>query len=163
MQIDYLADHPEMIPVLAAWHYQEWATLLPDWSLDQAQAELQSHTGHCQIPTTLVAVEHGSPLGSASLLVADLDGWEHLSPWVASVYVIPSWRGRGLGSQLVSRAVEAASVLEIPAVYLFTAGQSGFYHKLGWEPWQVAEHHGREVLIMRRQLPVPPIVPRPDG
>jgi predicted N-acetyltransferase YhbS len=85
------------------------------------------------------------------LLEADLDGWDHLSPWVASVFVTPEFRGRGLGRELVSRVVEEAKALGVTAVYLFTAGQAGYYQKLGWEPWQLAEHHGRDVLIMRRQ------------
>jgi predicted N-acetyltransferase YhbS len=150
MRIDYLADHPEAAPLLAAWHHREWAELLPEWSLAQALAELQSHTGRRQIPTTLVAVEGGRVVGSASLLAEDLDGWGHLSPWVASVFVVPECRGRGLGRRLVGRAVGEARVLGVPAVYLFTAGQAGYYRLLGWEPWQAAEHHGRAVLIMRR-------------
>jgi predicted N-acetyltransferase YhbS len=153
MRIDYLADHLEMAPLLAAWHHQEWAALLPDWSFAQALADLQSHTGRRQIPTTLVAVEDGRPVGSASLLAADLDGWDHLSPWLASVFVVPEHRGRGLGRQLVSRVVEEARELGVAVVYLFTAGQAGYYQRLGWEPWQVTEHHGREVVIMRHRLP----------
>jgi predicted N-acetyltransferase YhbS len=151
MRIDYLADHLELAPLLASWHYQEWAALLPDWSRTQAEAELQSHTGRRQIPTTLVALQDGRLLGSASWLEADLDGWEHLSPWVASVFVIPEFRGRGLGRALVRRAVEEARALGVTVIYLFTAGQAGYYEKLGWELWQRTEHHGRDVVIMRRR------------
>jgi predicted N-acetyltransferase YhbS len=151
MRIDYLADHLEMSPLLASWHYEEWKSLLPDWSLAQALADLQSHTGRRQIPTTLVAIEDDQPIGSASLLQTDLDGWEHLSPWLASVFVTPAFRGRGLGRELVSRVVEEARELGVSVVYLFTAGQAGYYERLGWQPWQLVEHHGREVLIMRRQ------------
>jgi predicted N-acetyltransferase YhbS len=151
MQIDYLADHLSLAPLLARWHYEEWADLLPGWSFQQAEAELLSHTGRRQVPTTFVAIEDRMPVGSASLLEADLDGWEHLSPWAASVFVVPAWRGRGLGRRLVNRAVEEAGLLGLPVVYLFTAGQADFYQQLGWEPWQRTEHHGREVLIMRRR------------
>src|SRR5262245_27698475 len=132
MRIDYLANHMEMAPLLAEWHYQEWAALLPNWSLGEAQAELQSHTGQRQIPTTLVAIEDGQPVGSASLLAEDLAGWHHLSPWFASVFVIPDRRRRGLGRQLVSQVVEEASELGVAVVYLFTAGQANYYQRLGW-------------------------------
>ena len=63
MQIEYLTDHLNLASLLAAWHYREWASLLPDWSLEEALRELQSHTGRRQIPTTLVAVEQGRPFG----------------------------------------------------------------------------------------------------
>jgi predicted N-acetyltransferase YhbS len=150
MRIDYLADHPEMAPLLAAWHYQEWAELLPEWSLAEALADLNGHVGRRQIPTTFVAVEDGRPVGSASLLESDLDGWDHLTPWVASVFVIPQRRGRGVGRRLMARVVEEAKALGVSIVYLFTAGQAAYYQRLGWEPWQVTEHEGREVVIMRR-------------
>jgi predicted N-acetyltransferase YhbS len=150
VQIDYLADHPALAPVLAGWHHREWADLLPGWTRAQAEAELRSHTGRCQVPTTFVAVEGGQPLGSASLLAADLPGWEHLSPWLASVFVVPECRGRGLGRRLVGRVVEEARVLGLPTVYLYTAGQAAYYQGLGWGPWQVTEHRGRPVTILFR-------------
>jgi len=150
MRIDYLADHPDLAPLLAEWHYREWAELLPEWSLTQAVADLKSHTGRRQVPTTLVALEDGQAVGSASLLETDLDGWDHLTPWVASVFVVPQRRGRGVGRQLLGRAVEEAAALRIAVVYLFTAGQEAYYQRLGWESWRRTEHHGREVVIMRR-------------
>jgi predicted N-acetyltransferase YhbS len=151
MRIDYLADHLEMAPVLAAWHHGEWQALLPEWSLAQAVAELQGHTGRRQVPTTFVAVERGRPVGSASLIAADLPGWEHLSPWVASVYVVPERRGRGLGRRLVARAVAEAGALGVPAVYLFTAGQQAYYERQGWEPLERVKHRQAEVTILRRR------------
>jgi predicted N-acetyltransferase YhbS len=156
MRIDYLADHPEAAPLLAAWHYREWEALLPEWSLAQALAELESHTGRRRIPTTFVAVEGGLPVGSASLLEADLDGWAHLTPWLASVYVIPEHRGRGVGRKLVARAVEEARALAVPTVYLFTAGQQAYYERLGWVPLRRVQHHRSEVVIMDRQTSAEP-------
>src|SRR6266436_5129728 len=146
MRIDYLADHLEMAPLLAEWHHREWAALMPEWSLPQALAELQSHTGRCRIPTTFVALEEGQLLGSASLLESDLDGWDHLSPWLASVYVVPERRGQGIGRQLVVRAVEEARALAVPVIYLFTAGQQGYYERLGWEALERVRHRQSEVV-----------------
>jgi predicted N-acetyltransferase YhbS len=149
MRIAYLADHPGAAPLLAAWHHDEWQALLPGWTREQALAELRSHTGRRQVPTTLVAVAGDRVVGSASLLVADLDGWEHLSPWVASVYVLPEYRGAGVGRRLVARAVEEARALGVAEVYLFTAGQEAYYARLGWSPLARTRHHGNDVVIMR--------------
>jgi predicted N-acetyltransferase YhbS len=155
MHIAYLADHPGAAPLLAAWHHAEWQALLPGWTHQQALAELQSHTGRRQIPTTFVALDGDRVVASASLLTADLDGWEHLSPWVASVYVLPECRGAGLGRRLVARAVEEARALGVPTVYLFTAGQEAYYARLGWLPLARTRHHDHEVVIMRRQTDAP--------
>jgi predicted N-acetyltransferase YhbS len=150
IRIEYLADHPTAAPVLAAWHHHEWADLLPGWSLEESLAELRTHTGRRQVPTTFVAVVEGRVVGSASLLTADLDGWERLSPWLASVYVLPEWRGRGIGRRLATRAVQEARALGIAAVYLWTAGQREYYARLGWEFFEWAQCHGRQVAVMRR-------------
>jgi predicted N-acetyltransferase YhbS len=150
MRIDYLVDHPEAVSLLAAWHHNEWRELLPGWTHDQALAELRSHTGQRQIPTTFVALEEDRLIGSASLLTADLDGWEHLSPWVASVYVVPECRGQGIGRRLIARTVAEAHALGVAAVYLFTAGQEAYYARLGWSPLTRTRHHSHEVLIMWR-------------
>jgi predicted N-acetyltransferase YhbS len=150
-QIEYLADHPASAPVLASWHHREWADLLPGWSLEQALAELRTHTGRRQIPTTLIAVEGDRVIGSASLLAADLDGWEQLTPWLASVYVLLERRGRGVGRRLVTRAVEDAAALGIPSLYLWTAGEQEYYSRMGWELAEWTECHGHPVAIIHRQ------------
>jgi len=151
MQIAYLADHLHLAPVLAGWHYQEWHALMPEWSLAQALADLQGHTGRLQIPTTLLALENGEAVGSASLLEADLPGWEQLTPWLASVYIVPMYRRLGIGKLLVARALEEARALGVQTVYLFTAGQQAYYERLGWAPLHRVKHHQTDVVIMHRK------------
>jgi predicted N-acetyltransferase YhbS len=150
LHIDYLADHPDLAALLAGWHHREWADLLSGWSLEQAETELRSHHGRRCVPTTLVALDDDCPIGSVSLLEADLDGWEHLTPWLASLYVLPSWRGQGIGRRLVARAIGEAGELAIPTVYLFTAGQQDWYNRLGWALVEQTHHHGRPIAILRR-------------
>ncbi len=150
MRIEFLADHPDAIETLARWHYGEWRELIPDWSLEKARRELAEHTGRITIPTTLVALEGTEVVGSASLLVEDLPEWKQLTPWVASVFVAPAWRGRGVGSRLVARAVEVAGQTGAATVYLLTPGQEAFYRRLGWSVVEVASNPERRVTIMSR-------------
>ena len=149
MRIDYLADHLHLAPTLAAWHHAEWAGLLPGWTYGVALADLRSHTGRRQIPTTVVALDGETVIGSASLLADDLDDWKHLRPWLASVFVVPELRGRGVGRQLVARVLEEARGLGEPAVYLWTARQRMYYERLGWSVLEQSLLHGRAVTIMR--------------
>ena len=71
-------------------------------------------------------------MGSASLLVEDVPEWRHLTPWVASLYVVPSERGKKIGTQLVRHAVPVAGQLGVKTVFLLTPGQAEFYRRLGW-------------------------------
>src|SRR5262249_12171405 len=151
VEIGYLADHLALAPLLAEWHHREWADLEPGWTRAEVEAELRSHTGRRQVPTTFVAPAAGRPLGWARLRESARAGGEHPPPRAPSVFVLPEHRGRSLGRRLVDRAVEEAAALGLPVVYLFTTGREAYYEKLGWEPWQTAEHHGRTVALMRRR------------
>src|SRR5262245_5861737 len=128
MQIDYLVNHMEFVPILAQWHHSEWN----ETTLDLTAAELRTHTLLRHVPTTFVAIEDDQVIGSTSLLISDLKGWEHLTPWVASVFVAPDWRNRGVGRALITRAVDEACRLGVPEVYLFTASKQDYYARLGW-------------------------------
>jgi predicted N-acetyltransferase YhbS len=146
MRIDYLADHLEAVPLLAEWHHLEWQ----ESTLEVSASELQTHTLRRHIPTTFVAIEANRVIGSASLLVADLDGWDHITPWVASVFVMPESRGQGIGRALVNRAVEEASLLGVPQVFLYTANNQDFYARLGWQAFERSQHKGKDIVLMCR-------------
>jgi predicted N-acetyltransferase YhbS len=150
IRIGFLADHPRLIPTLARWHHEEWRELIPEWSLEEAERELALHTGRAVIPTTLVALAGDRLAGSASLLVDDLPEWPQFTPWVASVFVAPEWRGRQVGTRLVNRAVEVAGLAGAPRVYLVTPGQEAFYRRIGWSVVEVPRNPARPVTVMTR-------------
>ena len=120
---------------LGRWHHAEWGALYADWSAAEALAELQAHAAHQGVlPSTLVALaDDGALLGSVSLVaedapeLADLEG-----PWLASLYVAPAARGRGLGEALVRQLARQAFTAGIPRLRLFTPQHRGFYERLGW-------------------------------
>jgi predicted N-acetyltransferase YhbS len=129
----YLCDHMRLAPELARLHYAEWGPLLPDWSEAEALAELRTHRSRQAIPTTMVMLGDDQRLiGSVSLLQNDDDRIRDYSPWLASLIVLPQYRGRGFGIALVERCVQEARALGIPRLHLYTAGQQAFYQRLGW-------------------------------
>lgn len=132
MHIGYLADHLQWAPTLARWHHLEWGAILPTWSLADALMELEGHTGRCMIPTTLVALENDSLLGSVSLVEEDAPELIDATPWLASLYVAPWRRGEGIGRALVQRAVAEAARLGVRRLHLYTPHHEGYYLALGW-------------------------------
>lgn len=161
MQIKFLADYPHFAEPLAQYHYEEWKDILPWWTQAAALLELRDHIHRRTIPTTLVAVEEDQLLGSASLIhedltEADLPGLASLTPWLASVFVVPDRRGQGVGSILVEGITSLAQTLNVPRLYLFTAGQEAFYTRLGWSVFKQVEHHGQRGVVMVKELSAPP-------
>jgi GNAT superfamily N-acetyltransferase len=160
VRIVELAEVMHVAPVLARWHTAEWGHLYDPavWNETTARCEFEEQDVPGRIPTTFVAMDDdtdaaGDPLGSISLVADDgLTGFEHLTPWLASLYVVPKARSRGLGSALLERAVEQTRRLGYPAVHLFTPDQAPWYARLGWEAIATTESNGRHVTVMRLLL-----------
>ncbi len=149
LQIQFLADVPQQVNPLADWHHAQWQHLFKDWTLDVVRAELQEHAECKTLPTTLVLLENRRLLGSVSLIEEDAAEFTHIgSPWLASLYVKPSERGRGLGRKLVLALIEHAKAINLEKLFLFTPEHQHFYEKLGWQSIQQAVLQGEAVTIM---------------
>lgn len=131
-RIEPLARHPELAPWLAARHHEEWGGLMPDWTLEQSILELSGQAGRESPPMTLVAFEGDEPAGSVSLVDIDANEFSDLSPWLASLWVRPVSRRRGIGGALVDRAVRLAAVSGWTTLYLFTPEHGDWYTRRGW-------------------------------
>ena len=150
MRIGFLDAHRGAIPTLADWHHGAWGELCPDWTLEACRSELQGHATRRTLPTTLVLHEGASLLGSVSLVLEDAPEFaDEGSPWLASLFVRPEARGRGLGAALVRAAVRHAAQLRIDELYLFTPEHRAFYARLGWTPMARTTLRGTQVDLMR--------------
>jgi len=149
MRIDFLADHPHLLGDLAEWHHAEWGYLHPGSTLQDRMEWLRPEVQRGAIPFCMVAVDDdGRPLGSASIVEHDMDVHLEWTPWLASVFVHPDHRRRGLGAALVRRATAEAQALGVPDLYLFTPDQARLYGRLGWRELLRDEYRGSEVTIM---------------
>jgi predicted N-acetyltransferase YhbS len=129
-----LADVPAVVDVLAERHHAEWAALMPGWSRADAIAELADHATRRSLPTTLVALAGGGSVqGSVSVVDVDAPEFADLAPWLASLYVWPQARGRGLGARLVDAAVSFAAACDVTRLHLFTPAHRDWYASLGWQ------------------------------
>src|SRR5260370_16869469 len=101
MQIESIADHLDLVDLIARWHFAEWGHLDPSSTLEAWTEGLRQRTRRDQIPTTYVALEADELLGSVTLVEHDMLTRPELSPWVAGVYVAPAHRHRVIRSPLV--------------------------------------------------------------
>lgn len=147
MRIEYLADNPWHLPTLAAWHHAEFGYLNPATTKEQRVERLVASAQKDKLPLTFVALSGDYLLGSASLLPKTITH-PHLSPWLSSVYVASEYRGAGIASSLTRHVVEAAAVLEIDKLYLFTPKSEALYARLGWTTIEYTDYAGLRIAIM---------------
>jgi N-acetylglutamate synthase-like GNAT family acetyltransferase len=149
MRVEHLAEHIDVIPTLASWVYAQWGHLMsPETTPETLVREFERRTVLCCIPETFVAVEGNVPLGMARLVVHDLPTRMDLSPWLATVYVAPEFRNRGVGSALVQAVMGEAQAMGVEKLYLFTPDKMTFYSRLGWQVVERTEHKERDVTVM---------------
>ena len=154
MRIEYIADHPELLPMIASWLFEEWWRVNPDNSIDIVEGRLREAMNRDKLPLTLIAFSDSTPVGAASLIHYDMESRKDLSPWLAAVYVLPEHRGKGVGSQLVHTAVEKAQELGVGTLNLFTSKQEKLYTRLGWSVLERKDNGKEKITIMSIQRKV---------
>ena len=155
MDIQYLGDHQETIPVLAAWIYNEWSYLYPGATLQDFEGLLRERVNKKSLPLTLVALEAGEPIGTVSLKAFDMETRSDLTPWLTSLHVAEPWRRRGIGSSLVKAIEQKAAQLEIRKLFLFSTDAAlavPFYSRLGWKVKEETIYHSYPVIIFEKDL-----------
>ena len=147
-RIEYLADHPSFAPTLATWSQQQWGHLSPHVTYEMRLAEFEKMAVRQAVPLAFVAIGEDAPVGMASIVEHDMRTRMELTPWLASVYVSPVYRNRGIGSLLVQRVMQEAAAMGITRLYLFTPDRMSFYRRLGWEAGERVGYRGEQVTIM---------------
>jgi GNAT superfamily N-acetyltransferase len=152
MNIAYLADHKEVIPILARWFYEEWTYLYPDRTLTDVERLIGERANANKIPVALVAFDGQELLGTVCLKVHDMDTRLDLTPWLAGLYVKAPRRRQGIGTALVSAIEKKAHELGIERLYLYTPESEVFYSRLGWQIKERTEYHGYSVTLMQKEI-----------
>ena len=147
--IESIAADPGVVDTLAVWHHRQWGELMAPWSLVDARTELTECVVANGFPATLVAYDESRQLaGSVSLVATDAPEFPEFSPWLASLYVAPLFRGRGLGTQLVDALVAHAQQLGFERLYLFTPGSPQIYRRSGWREIGKRQIGDHDVTLM---------------
>jgi N-carbamoylputrescine amidase len=146
--IDPLAAHPDLVPVIAEWHWRDAESRPLDFWIRCHAAEAR-HEG---IPRAWVGFVDAEPVGSVSLVERNMDTRPDLSPWLAALWVRPEHRGQGVGAALVRRCEEEARRLGTNRLYLYTRQATGFYAGLGWSVVSEEEYEGEPAAVMVREL-----------
>jgi predicted N-acetyltransferase YhbS len=149
--IHYLGHHPGYSDHLACWSWDEWRYIYEQrgQTFEHAQKNYRERFNTDALPLALIALnETGELIGTVSLKYQDLDTRPEISTWLGGLFVAPEWRRQGIGSRLMTRAVEEARRLGLPALHLWTASSERLYAGLGWHVVERLEYHGKKIVVM---------------
>jgi N-acetylglutamate synthase-like GNAT family acetyltransferase len=155
LRIGYLIDHPEYMPQLAQWLFEQWGGILREKTPEIRIRKLKAHMNRDQLPIAWVAHANGQLLGTAALRVHDLEGHEDLTPWLGGVFVGSQFRHRGIGGVLCATVEEVAQSQGIETLYLFTLDKQEWYLRQGWKVLAPCVWHERPGDIMSKVLQSP--------
>lgn len=152
MRVAPLVERPDLAAQVAAWGFAEWGHLNPRQTLAQRVIQIQGKMNVDRVPVAFVALdEAGGITGTASLIFDDLEG-DPRNPWLASVYVPPEQRKKGIASALVRVVEDAARGMGYTRLYLFTSTAPKLYADLGWRALEQRDYRGEHIQVMDRTL-----------
>ena len=153
MQIEYLENRPDAIPLIAKWYFDEWSYLSPNKTLDDMQQELNMYLNSDNVPLMLVAIIDDEVVGVTQLKFREMSIYPDKEHWLGGVYVAEKARGKGVGAQLLNRTLEIAKSIGIELLHLQTLRLiGGLYKDLGWEAIEQVNYRNEDVLVMERKL-----------
>jgi N-acetylglutamate synthase-like GNAT family acetyltransferase len=152
VRISYLIEHPEYIPQLAQWLFEQWDTILGEKAPEARIEKLKAHMNRDELPIAWVAHANGQLFGTAALRVHDLEGRQDLSPWLGGVFVGSHFRRRGIGAALCATVEDEARSRKTETLYLFTLDKQAWYSRLGWTLHGPCVWHERPGDIMCKRL-----------
>ncbi len=162
MQIENIKHHLDAIDTLSEAQFELWGPLTGRNTLEEYRKLLHFAAESESLPTTLVAVENATVLGSVNVLENDLPLRPDIAPWLAQLFVFPNFRSRGAGAFLIAGAIAEARKLNKSILYLYTSGTlPNYYEKLGWSRTEEIAYLDKRRVIMaypihKKSLPTHP-------
>jgi len=118
--IDYLKNHSEHVTTCAQWSFNQWGHYTPQRSLQDFIDSRKQYLNDDILPLTLLAFDDQTPIGMVSLAKGK-DICLSLFPWLSTIYVIPQYRNKGIGSLLEGKICEKARQMGYKKIYCYTS------------------------------------------
>lgn len=155
LRIDYLADHPEVLPLLKDWFEAEWADYYGPGGAGDAGSDLRAYASRTDLPVALVAFLEGELCGVAALKADSIATHAHLGPWAAAGLVSPRYRRRGIGTELVRAIERLAKNLGYVRIYSGTNTANRVLERLGWQFMEQTRSGDEDVSVYVKDLKDP--------
>lgn len=147
-----LKAHSPELKVTARWRHE--AFLKEDGlTIADSEAQLIKLVTKPEGPETALIARIGGELAGICLLVLhEIEPAHDLSPWLASLYVAPQFRGKGVAKSLVAAIENHARRANVVRLHLYTVDAEDFYLKCGWTVAERLPSRSGELVLMTRDL-----------
>ncbi len=145
-----ISERPELAVLVAEWRVRAFFTQPGGYTVGEMTTLILKPPGTPN--RTFVLFDGDQAVGTAGLMRSDLESRPDLTPWLGGLYVEPAFRGRGHATTLVRQVEDAARAVSVPTLWLYTLSADGLYLRLGWQHAGMEQEHGRNVVLMRRDL-----------
>ncbi len=139
-----LSHYPEFSETCAAWSFGSWGCHTKGRTLSKSMMGYKDRIkNEDTIPLTWVGILNKKIIGMISLVENDHDEHKDLSPWLASMFIHPDFRGKGYASALIQFLHREAQKLGFKKLYLYTPDAQDLYVKNNWKiTGQVSDPQG---------------------
>ncbi|MGE7997641.1 GNAT family N-acetyltransferase [Lysinibacillus sp. NPDC093190] len=153
MNIDLLVNRPEHIEDVAKMVYKEFVVPTNNKKTYEEVVEFFKGTSAEKFPITFIANVNGKCVGTVSVFENDLKERPQYKPWLASLYVDPSYRSQKIGFYLIKNLLKHMKTIGHTKVFLKTENASAYYEKRGWKYIErVLNEQGKNVDIFKYTL-----------
>jgi GNAT superfamily N-acetyltransferase len=146
-----LPNSPEL-QLCAEWRYDAFLQSYGYSLLDSCNQLSKLASRPDEYEVALVAVLSGRVVGTCLLVLAEFDALHDVSPWLASLYVLPEYRKRGVAQRLVAAIENHARSNGVTRLHLYTGSAEEFYLKCGWTSYERGVADGAPYVFMGRDL-----------
>ena len=119
------------MPRIAGWVHAEWLGAA-GVSRRGAEITLRTRMNRERLPMTLLARVGQHVVGAVSLVDGEAPSQPGSVCLLSGLFVLPSWRGRGIGAELCRHAAAEAQRLGFAELGLYAVDTQGYYARLGW-------------------------------
>jgi predicted N-acetyltransferase YhbS len=133
MRIENLVHYPQHINDVSEMIYDEFVVKANGKMTFDEVVRFFSNTKTHEFPITYIALENDVCIGTVSIFENDLKTQDRYKPWLASLYVKPAYRSKGIGQALIRKALQVTKELGYQRLFLRTEHASDYYRKLGWQ------------------------------
>ncbi|MGB4057594.1 MAG: GNAT family N-acetyltransferase [Alphaproteobacteria bacterium] len=138
LSIAPLSERPQFVEACAAWAYGEWGCHKKDSSLQKCMNRyIQAAKGdNTRLPQTWAGTIGEKMAGMISLTPEDHPERIDLTPWIASFFIHPEFRGKGFSYAFLDAAERGGTTMGYKTLYLYTPTAQDLYKKAGWETFE---------------------------